>query len=147
MDKASWRLRTMRPAALKALRESGSLRQAAKKLGVAHSSLSRAVRRGQLPAPGRVPRPESAVPPAATDGALSFADWARATFHLSRAEQELVRLGQTALDVAQNPEIPTALRLAAMGQFRATLKDLNLPQYEDVNGDIQTSLGSFPRRA
>jgi len=90
------------------------------------STLSRAIKEERLPAPVRQPREAAAY----TTEHESFLGWARATYDLSRAEDELAQLAQSALDLARNTETSAAVRLQAMAQYRAALRDLRLPTEE-----------------
>jgi excisionase family DNA binding protein len=134
LTKRTWKLRSL-PHAAKVLGECGSLREAARQLGVNVSTLSRAIREGRLPAPARGPRRRANAP---EPGAQSFRNWAVATYELSPAELELVALAQHALDLAHDPAQKPGVRLAAMAQYRASLRGLNLPE-EEPNGALQNA--------
>ena len=148
MSKGSWKLRGL-PGAAEAVQTSPSLRAAATKLGVHVSTLSRAVKAGHLPGrSGAVPRAaalQRKQQPTA-EPHPTFAHWARETYTLSRAEDELVTLAQQALDLARDPGSSPTTKLQAAAQYRATLRDLNLPD-EDTrqHGDPETTVRQFRR--
>jgi transposase-like protein len=128
MSKGSWKLRGLAAEAAEAVRTSSSLRMAARKIGVSPSTLTRAVKAGRLPAPGRPRRDPAVTPPAPPADASSFSEWAAQTFDLTPAEAELVDLAQEALTLARDLSLAPPVRLAAMTQFRACLKDLQFPE-------------------
>jgi hypothetical protein len=152
VSKTSWKLRTMRLEAAEALQTSPSIGAAARKLGVHTSTLSRAIRDGRLPAPGRPRRnPRSTPPtpvefPAGTpaDPASSFAEWAHGLYQFSHAESELVDLAQSALDIARDLTLPASVRLQGMTQYRSCLKDLQLPEVPD-HAETETAPRRYPR--
>ena len=122
---------------------SRTVSEAARRLNVSRETVSRWIAAGKVPAPG-ARRPARQRP---REGPTSFAAWARETFDLTPAEDELVQLGQQALDLARDAGQTPGVRLQAMAQFRATLKDLHLPT-EATDGDLQaTNLRPFPRPA
>ena len=51
----------------------------------------------------------------------------RAIFDFSTAEIEVLRLAQGALDVAHDPAASASVRLRAMAEFRAAVRQLQLP--------------------
>jgi len=141
--KQTWRLRGL-PDAAEAVRRAPSLRAAARQLGVAPSTLSRAVKDGRLPAPGRArARQDTAETPTIY---ATFAAWARGTYQLTRAEDELIDLAQQALDLSRDPAASATVRLQAAGRYQSILKDLQLPQ-EDVGHGDATAPIRFPRQA
>ena len=142
MAKQSWKLRSLGADAGEVVRSSPSQRAAAKRLNIHVSTVSRRIASGDWPAPGQAaPHPAPTAESPVAD-AKSFAAWAREMFVLSRAEREVVDLGQQALDVARDPSVSLSVRLQAMTQFRACLRDLRLPT-ESVNyGDVQKTAGS-----
>jgi hypothetical protein len=109
--------------------------------------LSRAIKAKRLTAPGREPKQTAISPrtlvqnPVSQESSATFLEWARATYELSRGEDELAQLGQTALDLVRDPQASPAVRLQAMAQFRACLRDLRLP-VEMQDGKTE----SWPRR-
>jgi len=110
-----------------------SVTEAARRLGVSRRAIYDWISAGKVPKPGARLTPASR-PGAPADVASdpttqqSFAEWARATFDLSKAEDELVTLAQLALDIAKNPQITDSIRLQAIGQYRACRRDLRLPR-------------------
>ena len=128
-----------------AIASSPSLRQAAAKIGVHVSTLSRMVRSGRVQGPsGRTPAETPQAPPSDVG---TFAEWALGTYELTRAERELVGLAQAALDLSRDAEASPAGRLQAMGQFRQTLRDLKLPIEETETHGATTTPIRFPRPA
>jgi transposase-like protein len=143
MSKGSWKLRGLAAEAAEAVRTSSSLRMAARKIGVSPSTLTRAVKAGRLPAPGRPRRDPAVTPPVPPAAGSAFAEWAHATYTFTHAEGELVDLAQTALDLARDTALPAAVRLTAMAQYRACLRDLKLPDEDD---DAKAQTAPRPRR-
>jgi transposase-like protein len=116
-----------------------TLSEAARRLGVSRSTLHRWIKSGKMPRP--VPPPPVVMPAAAGS---SFLDWVRATYTLSRTEDELAQLAQAALDVAHDASASPSQRLAAMTTFRGLARDLRLPSSEDSqHGDAQKT---YPAR-
>lgn len=138
------------PEAADVVRRSPSLRAAARTLGVNVSTLSRAVKTGALrrtnspPAAATIPDEDQPhVEP------TTFRAWALSTFEFTRDELELVEIAQAALDMAHDPAAHGNLRLAAMREYRAARRDLNLPAPEgDKHGEAETEtrISTFPRR-
>jgi hypothetical protein len=155
VGKRTWKLRT-RPDAAAVIAESGSLREAARRLGMNVSTLSRAVKAGRLPAPtrgsGPIRRPAAlapvapVAPPDEAAPPRTFQEWALATFELTEAERALVAMAQAARDLAHDPAQPATTQLSAMAQFRACLKDLRLPTEDAQYGHVQ-AFPALARRA
>jgi hypothetical protein len=160
--KKTWKLRGMGALAADTVRRAPSLRAAAKELGVNVSTLSRAIKAGTLPAPGARPAANSSVDtsstklssgvtrenPTFTDAKAAgetFAAWARRTYTLTRAEDELITLAQAALDLANDASQSPTIRLQASARYAAVLRDLKLPT-EDANGNTETTR-RYPRTA
>ncbi len=142
-DKVSWHLRNKLGEVQAAVASTRSLRAAARQLGVSPSSVSRLVQSGKVTKPAVRPRPVAELPSSSNE---SFEVWARHTFDLTRAEDQLVSLAQQALDLARTGETP-AIQLAAMKEFRALLKDLSLPAEGGAYGHNQTTRGGLSRPA
>jgi hypothetical protein len=147
------KLDRMQREAAAAVAEARTLGEAARRLGVNRSTVSRWVKAGKLTRPGREPRPDATVPatpPVSGAEAGAFEAWARARYVLSRTEQELVRLADAALVLAHGPAETTAGRLAAMREFRNLVTALNLPKLDledEHDGDTPATIHSFPRPA
>jgi hypothetical protein len=118
------------PHAAAVTRDAPSLSAAAKALGVNVGTISRAVQRGDLPAPSAGQPPKRRTAGASASTADSFEAWATGEFEFARQELELVHLAQGALDLWRDANASPALRLAASKEYRACLKDLNLPVAE-----------------
>lgn len=145
--KASWKMHDM-AAVSAAIAGTSSLRQAAKRLGVHVSTISRLVKAGRVPnRHGLTAR--STVAPPAKHGPQTPTAWAadvRATYELSATEDQIVGLAAEALVIAQQLDARPSDRLAAMGRFAALTKQLQLPQEDEAHGDATTPI-RFPRPA
>ena len=103
----------------------------AKRLDVAESSVSRWVKAGKL-----VLRSNAGGDLTAARGEIAAvaerqtpAQWAatvRADYALDASDDQLVTMGEEALLLIRDPRSPAQLRLQAMAQFRATVKQLAL---------------------
>ena len=143
MHKTSWKLRGgLAREAAEAVRSSPSLRAAARRLGVSHSTLSRAVKDGRIA--GRTPAKVRATPePVAAEDWLSEIEQ---RYELSPTERELAKLAAAALTIAADPDVSPAVKLAAAGRFAQLVKDLNLP-VEESYGDVTKATRGYPRPA
>ncbi len=129
-----------------AIRTSPSLRAAARRLGLNVSTLSRAIKVGTLAGPRRPGVVVTGRAPVRAPGpGQTFEGWAEATFDLTVAELALVKLAQQALDLAADRGQPASVQLAAMAQFRASIKDLRLPVEDEHHGHAEETHGRFPR--
>jgi transposase-like protein len=152
VKKRTWKLRGL-PEAAEAIRTSASLREAARRLGVHVSTLSRAIREGRLPAAApRALKSQAGKKPTSPRRYASFRAWALGTYALSRPEREFVDLAQRALTLARDRRQSPTTQLQAMSAFRAIVKDLKLPA-EDIPEDLThghpttTAALRFPERA
>jgi len=136
--KQTWKLTAgLAAEAAKALRTTSSISAAARAIGVAPSTLSRAIKEGRLQVAPRPTRAEAAAEPCG-----SFLAWVTTTYELSRHEWELAQLAQQALELARHPDSSPNVRLQAMSQYRAAIKDLRLPVEGVGYGDTE----GYPRR-
>lgn len=150
-----------------AARESKSLTELARRLGITRQTAHRWLKEGKLSGFRRQPQLREQVisannlrrdervtgkdgksypaSPGAAD-ASSFAEWCASAFDLSHAETEIVDLAQSALGMARDSTLAPAVRLAAAREFRACLRDLNLPLEElEKHGYGQAEIHAFPR--
>lgn len=129
--------------AAEAIKSTPSLRAAARRLGVSHSTLSRAIRDGRLPGRARLVRRTD--DPESTSAAPMSTDWLTAIqerYELSPTEHELAKLASAALAIAADPDTPPSVKLAAAGRFAQLVKDLALPTEE---GNGEAAPGTYPR--
>jgi hypothetical protein len=101
----------------------------AERIGVDQSTITRWIKAGKVPMVGTSRVVVKPVP------AASWADSIRQTYALDATDEELVRLGVAALDLARNPKEKPYLQLNAMGRFQAIVKQLRLvarPPLEDA---------------
>jgi hypothetical protein len=145
--KQTWKLNSMDEVAA-AIATTPSLRQAAAKLGVNVSTVSRLVKAGRVS--GRQARlPRSTTAPPRNDAPHTPTEWAavvRTTFELSATEDQIVTLAGEALTIAQSVEARPSDRLHAMQRFASLVKQLRLPQEYPQDGDVYAPV-PFPRRA
>lgn len=134
--KPSWKLRALGAEAAAIVAAAPSLREAARQLGVNVSTISRHVKAGRLPTPGRRPASvDTKGRQPKRDRRGTFIEWACSRYEFSRAELEIVVNAQAALDLAGAKSQPAAVRLSAMREYRACLRDLKLPPDVEEGGD------------
>ena len=155
--KATWKLsHTHLGDVAEAIASTSSLRQAAKRLGVNVSTVSRLVAAGKVPgrskatrrpAPGPGPTLSASLPardlPPSDPSPHTPAAWAasvRAAYVLSATEDQLVSLADEALAIAQQLDARPSDRLAAMGRFAGLTKQLCLPHEDQAHGAITSPL-------
>ena len=147
MSKQTWKLNSMDEVTA-AIATTPSLRQAAAKLGVNVSTISRLVKAGRVSGrQGRPPR-STAAPPL-SDARHTPTEWAaavRTTFELSATEDQMVTLACEALTIARSVEARPSDRLHAMQRFASLVKQLGLPQEDPQDGNVHAPV-PFPRRA
>jgi len=99
----------------------------AKRLGVNDSTIRRWVKAGKLEK--RTTRQRRAAADAAvpTGRPAKWAAAVRKDFSLDASDEELLAMGQTALEMTHDPLMAPSVRLAAMGRFQAVVKQLALP--------------------
>jgi len=92
----------------------------ARRLGVNHSTVLRWIAAGKI-----TKRTRTSV-----GTSVRAANWAAAVrkdFSLDASDEELLAMGQTAIEVAHDRTQAPSVRLAAMGRFQAVVKQLALP--------------------
>ncbi len=78
--------------------------------------------------------------------ATVLGEWASATYNLTRAEREIAKLAQRALDIAADPTATPTTQLQAGAQFERLVRSLRLPAEEDHHGHAEAA-PRFPRLA
>lgn len=127
--KRSWRSREIGKERIEAaIRGSKSLSEAARKLGVNKSSVSRWARL-MGPSNNVVSMPltvEDEPPAEARTDAEAWAEWIRERYELTASEEQLLGLAVLALRMAHDEEQPATVRVQSMGRFQQLLKQLDL---------------------
>ncbi len=103
---------------------SGTITEAAKRLGVSRNSLHRWRREGKLPGPVRR---ESApgLDPSSTDP-QSWREALLARYTFSDTERQLVKLADLARQMADDLDLRPAVRLSAMARYQQLVRHLRL---------------------
>lgn len=103
-----------------------TLDEAARRLGINRSTLTRWLQTGKVQRPGGKPLqpPASSIP--VPDTPNRWAESVRAAYTLSETEQQLVMLADRALRMAHDPATGGFTRLSSMARFQALVKQLNL---------------------
>jgi len=148
MRKKTYVFEALKPEATLLLASGASMTAAARQLGVDRATIHRWVKAGRLARPARRgPRRITAPSPAqvAPGAPLTPADWAesvRTAYDLNPTEVALVELAEAALALAHDPEARPSDRLAAMARFGALVKQINLEDQEESNGEAENSTAS-----
>ena len=136
MQLASWRRKDMKRTRKWAFVGQEAMRLAglglspyaiSKKMGLAPSTVTRWVKAGKLQ-PGRAPNAKAEQRTAAAQFE-SPEDWARrirADYALDASDNQLVKLGQQALELANNMAESPTTRMMAAGRYQSILKQLAL---------------------
>src|SRR5262245_59303139 len=117
--KRTHKFRAMRGEAAAVMAVSSSVSEAARTLGVSRDTLHAWIRKGQVPRPAAARTQTAKVrrSMSADDAERGrrkgerFADWCRRVLVLNAAEDEVVDLGQQALDASKDPTLPWSVRL------------------------------------
>lgn len=147
MSKRTWKRRSIGPEAVRQALQvnGGNVTRAAAALGLTRESLSRWLRDDPSLRARKGPRvKEHAGAPRRS----SFGAWVRRTFDLTPAESEILLMAEAARAIARDKRTSDTARLAAMREFRAAIRELDLPEVI-VDGETEkseTSVRSFPRR-
>jgi excisionase family DNA binding protein len=135
------------------IRDAGSIRAAATRLGVDVSTVHRWIAAGKAPAlrsrrPPRVPRVDAGRS-RAERSPEAWARWVRRKFELDDTELQLLGMTVRAMRLERDPLVPVAVRLAASGRVQRLLEQLNLPKEMTEDGETSTtaSVRAWPRPA
>lgn len=128
----------------------GNVTKAANALGLARETLSRWLTRDPtlVVASGPAKRPGASQQKAPrTRSTTAFGAWVRRTYTLTPGEAEVLRMAEIALALARNKGTSDTGRLAAMREFRAALRQLDLPEVLN-DGEVEepATVRPFPRR-
>lgn len=146
--RATWKRRRLGDVA-GVVATSKSLSDAARKLGVNVSSVSRWIKSGKVPAPTklRVRQPTSndeALTEPAPD--VPWATGIRENYILSTTERKLVDMAEAAEILSRDLSARPETRLQAMNRFQSLVKQLNLEQ-EGSDGEVapKDNVRKWPR--
>lgn len=115
-----------------------TLTAAARQLGVNRSTLQRWIAAGKMAGPvagGRRAKARHA-------GRFGSQQWARAirqAYELTPADKELLDMAVEARAIARDVGLTAQVRLAAMGRFAALVRQLNLQEASDGDGEVETT--------
>lgn len=150
----TWKRRRIGDEDVKAAlaRHHGNVTKAAANLGLARETLSRWLTRDrQRQAASSAPATSSKArqKPGSRSKAVAFGAWVRRTYQLTRSEEVVLQLAELALAMARDERASDTSRLTAMREFRAAVRELDLPEVLN-DGEVENTgsdVRPFPRRA
>lgn len=99
----------------------------AERLGVNHSTVTRWMADGKLPRTGEA-TPQEVAPIRARkrQTPAQWADAIRKDYDLDETDDQLVSIGQSALEMSRDKKVPPHVRMTAAGRFQAIVRQLAL---------------------